>query len=93
MKTTDKQALGLKFKYLRRLFKYTQQEFSKKLGITRSSISLLESGERQMSANELLIISDNFGIGMRDFMVMDLNGIIAQYKQVIDIEELKYYLK
>jgi len=84
--------IGQKLKWLRKKFDYSQDDVAKKLSIPRPSVSAIERGERGLSAFELLILSDTFGIGMRDLMVQDLKGIQARFVEMVDPEEYKHYL-
>jgi transcriptional regulator with XRE-family HTH domain len=84
--------LGVKLKWLRKRFDYSQEEIAKKLSIPRPSVSAIECGQREVSAYELLILSDIFGVEMRDLMVQDLKGIKARFVEMVDPEEYKHYL-
>lgn len=46
--------LGQKIKHLRTLRKLTQQEIAEKMGVARNTVSQWETGERKMSAEQLI---------------------------------------
>lgn len=58
----DKSTINDRLKHLRLLLGLTQAEFGKKLGITPSAISYLESGRSKLTEHMLLMICANFNV-------------------------------
>lgn len=51
-----------RIKELRKTLGLTQENFAQKIGITKSSVSLLESGQNKASAQTVYIISKEFNV-------------------------------
>lgn len=66
MPESFKKELGQRIRDLRKNLGYSQQEVAQKLGIHRPSVSQIESGERDLSAEELTKISEFFGVPMNE---------------------------
>ena len=54
--------LNKRIKELRKTLGLTQESFAQKIGITKSSVSLLESGQNKASAQTIYIISKEFNV-------------------------------
>ncbi len=66
----------------RSLQKLSQQQIAEYLGVTREFISLIESGKRDISINNLTKLADLFGIELSDLIeedneVQDINLALA----------------
>ncbi|MCS7123739.1 MAG: DUF4065 domain-containing protein [Candidatus Aenigmarchaeota archaeon] len=60
--------IGKKIKQLREKFNLTQDALAKKLGISRPSISQIESGERDISSTELVKLSEIFEVPIEELL-------------------------
>lgn len=60
--------IGKRIKELRERTNLTQEELAKKLGISRPSISQIESGQRKISSSELEKLSQIFEISMEELL-------------------------
>ncbi len=59
---------GMRLKELRKEHNLTQEELGKKIGVTKSSMSLYEKGEREPSKDSLMKMADIFGVSI-DYLV------------------------
>ncbi len=64
----DKKILGERIYALRSTKKESQQKLAEYLGIGKSAISMLESGQRAASADVLLALADYFDVSL-DYLV------------------------
>lgn len=71
------------FKSLRQASGYTQQELSEKLGISRSTIGMYETGAREPDFETLEIIADFFNV--------DIDYLIGRTNQTTVLPESSYY--
>ncbi len=71
------------FKSLRLSSGYTQQELSEKLGISRSTIGMYETGAREPDFETLELIADFFNV--------DIDYLIGRTKQTTVLPESSYY--
>lgn len=71
------------FKSLRQSSGYTQQELSEKLGISRSTIGMYETGAREPDFETLEIIADFFNV--------DIDYLIGRTNQTTVLPESSYY--
>lgn len=62
--------IAQKIKKLRNEFGFSQEEFAKKIGLSRVAVSQLEIGKRGLSTIELIKIAEVFG-GSVDFLLQD----------------------
>ena len=67
--------IGSKIKNLRKSRKITQQEFADKIGVSRSTLSCYEIGQRTPSLKTLQQIADMFGVGLDYFGISDRERI------------------
>lgn len=72
MKTTNKiqQFIGQRIAGLRGELGYSQEELAKKLGITRQSLSLFENGQRKISFDHIVKLSQAFGVSVDEFLMV-----------------------
>lgn len=63
----DRKSLGAKLREAREYLGLSQDEVAKDVGITRSAISLLESGQRKVDALELKKLADVYQRAVTDF--------------------------
>lgn len=74
--------IGSNIREYRALQKLSQQQIAEYLGVTREFISLIESGKRDISINNLTKLADLFGIELSDLIeedseVQDINLALA----------------
>lgn len=60
--------IGKRIKELREKLELSQQDLATRMGISRPAISQIENGERKVSADELLKLSDILNISMESLM-------------------------
>lgn len=63
----DRAALGANIKREREYRGFSQDEVARYLGISRSAVSLIESGDRKLEALELKKLADLFKCSMTEF--------------------------
>lgn len=63
--------LGKRVKHLRELTGITQEELSKKLRISRPTISQIEKGERKIAADELIKLSEIFDVDLNELLELE----------------------
>lgn len=71
------------FKSLRQSIGYTQQELAEKLGISRSTIGMYETGAREPDFETLELIADFFNV--------DTDYLIGRTTQTTVLPESSYY--
>lgn len=54
--------MGERFRQIRKYFKFSQEEFGQRLGVTGAGISRLENGERNITEHMLLAVCREFHI-------------------------------
>ena len=67
----NKKSLGEKIRKLREENGLTQEELARKLGIPRPSVSQIESGQREVTAKELLALSQIFETSTDELLLED----------------------
>lgn len=67
----NKKSLGEKIRKLREECRLTQEELARKLGIPRPSVSQIESGQREVTAKELLALSRIFETSTDELLLVD----------------------
>lgn len=72
------------FKALRQTSGYTQQEFADKIGISRSTIGMYETGAREPDFETLEIIADFFNV--------DTDYLLGRTNKTTLLPESSYYL-
>lgn len=101
--------LGNKIKNLRKSRKMTQEEFAKRIGVSRSTLSCYEIDQRTPSLKTLQEISELFGVGLDYFgisasdeafellarakEVFENDAIPVETKENLYQEFMKFYLK
>jgi transcriptional regulator with XRE-family HTH domain len=83
MNTIDKK-LGEKVKFLRESNGLSQQDFAHKIGVSRPTVSQIESGDRKLNPDELLSIARLFNVSV-DFLLNIEKGpqvVIEQKSEV-----------
>lgn len=68
MKKRFTKGVGERIRNLRKNLGYSQQEVAQKLGIHRPSVSQIERGEREISAEELAKLAEIFGLPMNEII-------------------------
>lgn len=84
-------SIGLKIKNLRKSRKITQQEFADKIGVSRSTLSCYEIGQRTPHLKTLQQIADMFGVGLDYFGVAvkdEAFDLLARAKEVFESESV-----
>lgn len=88
--------IGGKIKNLRKSRKITQQEFAEKIGVSRSTLSCYEIGQRTPNLKTLQQIADIFGIGLDYFGISDKDeafDLLARAKEVFESENVSVETK
>lgn len=67
---TPKQ-IGKRIQRWRKLKGYSQEDIARLLGLPRSSVTQMESGNRQVTVNELITISENLHFSLDEFLLKD----------------------
>lgn len=83
--------IGEKIKLLRKSRKMTQEDFSQKIGVSRSTLSCYEIGQRTPSLRTLQEIAEIFGIGLDYFGLSATDeafDLLARAKEVFESEEV-----
>lgn len=70
--------IGTRLRYLRKLDNITQQELATHIGISKSTISMYENGQREPDFETLEKIADFFNVPMNTFFPGDQNDIHLQ---------------
>ena len=83
MVTDFKKQVGERIRELRKNLGYSQQEVAQKLGLHRPSISQIEHGERELSAEELTKLSEFFGVTLREIVSEKADKKTAGKKKTI----------
>lgn len=88
--------IGGKIKNLRKSRKITQQEFAEKIGISRSTLSCYEIGQRTPNLKTLQQISAIFGVGLDYFGISEKDeafDLLARAKEVFENENVSVEIK
>lgn len=83
--------IGEKIKLLRKSRKMTQEDFSQKIGVSRSTLSCYEIGQRTPSLRTLQEIAEIFGIGLDYFGLSATDeafDLLARAKEVFESEDV-----
>ena len=80
----DSKAFGKRLKSYRTFKKLTQKEVAKTLDVPHSAISDIENGKRNVSVNELIILSKIYGRSVDEM----LNGKQYDYYNIANIARL-----
>lgn len=93
--TISRQELGRRIKEAREACKMTQEVVAKYLGVSRSTVSQIETGARSVTGIELSKLAYLFGRGMNDFFRYDfpredaLVAIFRAHPQLCEEEDIK----
>lgn len=88
--------IGNKIKNLRKSRKITQQEFADAVGISRSTLSCYETGQRTPHIKTLQRIAELYGVGLDYFGVAEINDamdLLARAKNVFENEKISIETK
>ena len=83
--------IGSKIKNLRKSRQMTQEDFAAKIGVSRSTLSCYEIGQRTPSLKTLQYISELFGIGLDYFGISATDeafDLLARAKEVFENENV-----
>lgn len=79
--------IGIKIKNLRKSRKMTQEDFAARIGVSRSTLSCYEIGQRTPSLKTLQEIADILGVGLDYFGVTrkdEAFDLLARAKRVFE---------
>ena len=88
--------IGEKIKLLRKSRKLTQEDFSQKIGVSRSTLSCYEIGQRTPSLKTLQEIAEIFGIGLDYFGLSATDeafDLLARAKEVFESDKVSIETK
>ena len=88
--------IGLKIKNLRKSRKMTQEEFAEQIGVSRSTLSCYEIGQRTPHLKTLQQIADIFGVGLDYFGVAvkdEAFDLLARAKEVFENDNIPEHIK
>lgn len=83
--------IGGKIKNLRKSRKITQHEFAEKIGVSRSTLSCYEIGQRTPNLKTLQQIANIFGVGLDYFGISEKDeafDLLARAKEVFESEDV-----
>lgn len=83
--------IGNKIKNLRKSRKMTQEDFAAKIGVSRSTLSCYEIGQRTPTLKTLQEIATIFGIGLDYFGIAPTDeafDLLARAKEVFENEKI-----
>ncbi len=83
--------IGEKIKLLRKSQKMTQEDFSQKIGVSRSTLSCYEIGQRTPSLRTLQEIAEIFGIGLDYFGLSATDeafDLLTRAKEVFESDDV-----
>ena len=83
--------IGIKIKNLRKSRKLTQEDFAEKIGVSRSTLSCYEIGQRTPHLKTLQHIADMFGVGLDYFGVAakdEAFELLARAKEVFESDKI-----
>lgn len=83
--------IGGKIKNLRKSRKITQHEFADKIGVSRSTLSCYEIGQRTPNLKTLQQIANIFGVGLDYFGISEKDeafDLLARAKEVFESEDV-----
>ena len=88
--------IGGKIKNLRKSRRITQHEFAEKIGVSRSTLSCYEIGQRTPNIKTLQQISDIFGVGLDFFGISEKDeaiDLLARAKDVFESDKVSIETK
>lgn len=83
--------IGIKIKNLRKSRKMTQEAFAEKIGVSRSTLSCYEIGQRTPHLKTLQHIAEMFGVGLDYFGINTTDEafeLLARAKEVFENENV-----
>lgn len=83
--------IGIKIKNLRKSRKMTQEAFAEKIGVSRSTLSCYEIGQRTPHLKTLQHIAELFGVGLDYFGINTTDEafeLLARAKEVFESENV-----
>ena len=83
--------IGIKIRNLRKSRKMTQEDFADKIGVSRSTLSCYEIGQRTPNINILQEIAEIFGVGLDYFGLATKDEafeLLARAKEVFENENI-----
>ncbi len=81
MRELNQKDLGNRLKYFRELRGFSQNDLSKKIGISRSSLTQIELGNRQVNIMELVKFTKFLGCKLEDLMAFGFdNGVKSDFE-------------
>lgn len=83
--------IGIKIKNLRKSRKMTQEDFAQKIGVSRSTLSCYEIGQRTPSLKTLQEIAGILGVGLDYFGLTskdDAFDLLARAKEVFNDQNI-----
>ena len=83
--------VGNKIKNLRKSRKMTQEDFALKIGVSRSTLSCYEIGQRTPNLKTLQHIAEMFGVGLDYFGIAPTDeafDLLARAKEVFENEKI-----
>ncbi len=83
----DYASIGLRIKHARTQMKMTQSQLAEIIGISRTHLGLLESGERGISLELLIGISNALKVPVSDLLIDNISGVDG-----VDDDEIHYIL-
>lgn len=87
MQDIEKFRIAEKIQFYRKKAKLTQEELAKKLELTRTSVTAIEKGERNLKASEILNIAKILGISLSELTQpppLDLKNYKVQFRKYIN---------
>jgi transcriptional regulator with XRE-family HTH domain len=80
--------IGSRLRYVRLRSDISQRELAKRVGVTNSTISLIESNQTNPSVGALKRILDGIPIGMAEFFALDLGKSRKVFYQATELIEI-----
>lgn len=88
--------VGIKIKNLRKSRKMTQEDFALRIGVSRSTLSCYEIGQRTPSLKTLQQIAEIFGVGLDYFGIAPTDeafDLLARAKEVFESDAIHEHTK
>lgn len=92
MQDIEKQRIAEKIQFYRKKVKLTQEELAEKLNLSRTSVTAIEKGERNLKASEILRIAEVLGISvseLRQIPQLDIKSYKIQFRKYISSHAFK----
>ncbi|NCN08220.1 MAG: ImmA/IrrE family metallo-endopeptidase [Leptospira sp.] len=88
----EKQRIAEKIQFYRKKAKLTQEDLAEKLNLSRTSVTAIEKGERNLKASEILRIAEVLGISVSELKQssqVDLKNYKIQFRKYISSHAFK----